>query len=391
MRSLRSQGLIHDQNYALFPQGAIINETDSAEGTPVVREVYNDTLMNLYALLHNRKINLNNLEDNEINGYQVLKALGLVFNEMVDSYKVLSKSGLTWNIDLDLSLALTGTVFFVRVSDLSAVDSTIVLRDKTGSEFNVSVKTNLQSGDDCILVFDNNDSRIFSLNPISIQNSNLNNLVTYGNPINQNDSALKIWYFKDGVLSNMQLEFYDLLTIVKNHYGDESLIIKDLIQIDGDFIGLIYRPLDFKYWVVSFKNNTFNQFVELDSVDQPISENQTEDLKVHFYASEKDIYISNQGGNSNSDFIMAKYVYDKMNDQLDFQVNLNLYSDFDKNQNTIFFNNKFIFLNNQGISKYSLNGDKEKILTYGQLSGQLFKAGKNAYFNDGYNALKIEL
>ena len=246
MRSLRSQGLIHDQNYALFPQGAIINETDSTEGTPVVREVYNDTLMNLYALLHNRKINLNNLEDNEINGYQVLKALGLVFNEMVDSYKVLSKSGLTWNIDLDLSLALTGTVFFVRVSDLSAVDSTIVLRDKTGSEFNVLVKTNLQSGDDCILVFDNNDSRIFSLNPISIQNSNLNNLVTYGNPINQNDSALKIWYLKDGVLFNMQLEFYDLLTIVKNHYGDESLIIKDLIQIDGDFIGLIYRPLDFK-------------------------------------------------------------------------------------------------------------------------------------------------
>ncbi len=166
MRSLKSQGLIHDQNYALFPQGAIINETDSTEGTPVVREVYNDTLMNLYALLHNRKINLNNLEDNEINGYQVLKALGLVFNEMVDSYKVLSKTGLTWNIDLDLSLALTGTVFFVRVSDLSAVDSTIILRDKTGSEFNVSVKTNLQSGDDCVLVFDNNDSRIFSLNPM---------------------------------------------------------------------------------------------------------------------------------------------------------------------------------------------------------------------------------
>ena len=196
----------------------------------------------------------------------------------------------------------------------------------------------------------------------------MNNLVTYGNPINQNDSASKIWYFKDGVLSNMQLEFYDLLTIVKNHYGDESLIIKDLIQIDGDFIGLIYRPLDFKYWVVSFKNSIFNQFVELDSVDQPISENQTEDLKIHFYASEKDIYISNQGGNSNSDFIISKYVYDKMNNQLDFQVNINLHNDFDKNQNTIFFNNKFIFLNNQGISKYSLNGDKEQTLTYGQLS-----------------------
>ena len=80
-----------------------------------------------------------------------------------------------------------------------------------------------------------------------------------------------------------------------------------------------------------------------------------------------------------------------MNNQLDFQVNINLYNDFDKNQNTIFFNNKFIFLNNQGISKYSLNGDKEQTLTYGQLSGQLFKAGENAYFNDGHNALKIEL
>ena len=93
MKSLKSQNLIHDQNYALFPEGAIINETDQNEGTPVVRGVYNDLLMNFYALLKDRGINLNNLEDNEANGYQIINALNLDFNNYSDVLEGINRCG----------------------------------------------------------------------------------------------------------------------------------------------------------------------------------------------------------------------------------------------------------------------------------------------------------
>ena len=47
MRTLKQLGFIHDVNYTLFPQGAILNETDNNDGTPVVREVYGDILSNV--------------------------------------------------------------------------------------------------------------------------------------------------------------------------------------------------------------------------------------------------------------------------------------------------------------------------------------------------------
>ena len=68
MRTLKLLNLIHDNNYSLFPQGAILNETDNNEGTPVVREVYGDILSNVYKIITEAGINFNNSEDNEQNG-----------------------------------------------------------------------------------------------------------------------------------------------------------------------------------------------------------------------------------------------------------------------------------------------------------------------------------
>ena len=48
-----------------FPFGAIINETDTEDGTPVVREIYNDLLVNCYKILTLAGITPNGGEDSE--------------------------------------------------------------------------------------------------------------------------------------------------------------------------------------------------------------------------------------------------------------------------------------------------------------------------------------
>lgn len=393
MRTLKSQNLIHDQNYALFPQGAIINETDSVEGTPVVREVYNDLLMNVYALVKDRKINFNNLEDNEQNGYQLINALKLVFNDYTDSVKILSKPGVDWFLDVDLSLVPVDCVFFVRssedVSSESVIDQTF--KDRFGVVRKFTAKTNIKTGDDCILIVNNDYSRIYSLNPKSIQKSNLDNLITFGNPITLNESFDAIWYLSNGVLSNMQLNFQDIGTFITNQFGPDT-ILKNVLQVSGDFLCLIYNQVNFKYKVVSFKNNTFNQLFEVSAFGQDISENPTEDLDVHFYADEVGgVFFSNQAGNSDDNYSISKYTYDRNQNQLAFQANFNLDIGFEKNTNTVVSNQRFIVLSNIGISIFNLDGVKSTIPTYGQLIGQLFQVKNNIYFNDGHNALKLNI
>ena len=391
MRSLKNLGLVHNQNYSLYPQGAIQNETDNVDGTPVVNEVYNDTLMNVYALLADRKVNLSNTEDNEVNGYQIIKALKLVFNEYSDSVQILSKPSANWFIDIDSKLLPEKAVLFVRSTDNMTANIDESLFDRAGEYLKISPRTNVKTGDDCVLIYDSSGGRIYSLNPVSVKESDIDNFVVYGNPIAQSNSLPLVWYFKDGILSNMQLEFYNIQETIRGQNGDLELEVKNVGQIGSRFLCLVYKPSNFTYSFVSFQNGNFNSPQPVSIIGFSQDATGTDDNQVNIYFQNDEVYATNKAGNSIENNEITKFIFNPQTNTLIYQLNFTVDNDFEKNQNTVVSETRLIYLNSTGIISYDLNGGKLIKNTYNQLIGQLFRVGANLYFTNGYNASRINI
>lgn len=386
MRTLKSQGLVHDQNYAKFPEGTIVNETDQVEGTPVVREVYGDTLTNIYAILKDRGINANNLEDNEQNGYQLLQALRRVFNEFSDSIKILSKNASDWSIPIDYSLIPDGLILFVRSTDQIDFDSTIQVKDLQGSIFNTIAKSDVKTGDDCILILDGNDSRIYGIGS-SQSEASQDSFATFGFPLQRLDSVKKLWYHDGGILSQMLPEFHNLNELIQAFTGNPQMQLKAINQIEDKFLCLIYNAQDYRYSFLSIDESMSINSVSVSGIN--ISDSPSNDLSVYFYSDSTQVFLTNNAGNDADDTNIASFSFNPSTSQLTYQNSFTLHTDFEKNSNTIVDGIRFIYLNQDGFNIFDNSGSKSVIETFGKLQGQIFRANSKNYYNDGFNAKSI--
>jgi len=116
MKTIKNIAVPQDSS-AQFPFSTIKNETDTENGTPVIREIYGDVLTNLYKLLQVVGITPTNTEDSDITQYQILEALKKLPNSLNDIEQVLSLSGLVWNVPLDTDYLPNKYFFVARASD----------------------------------------------------------------------------------------------------------------------------------------------------------------------------------------------------------------------------------------------------------------------------------
>ena len=84
---------VNKDSNSIYPFGANIeNETDTVSGTPVVREIYGDILMNLYRLLELTGVTPTDTEDNDSTQYQLVEALKKLPNSLITLIIRLRKS-----------------------------------------------------------------------------------------------------------------------------------------------------------------------------------------------------------------------------------------------------------------------------------------------------------
>jgi hypothetical protein len=252
--------------------------------------------------------------------------------------------------------------------------------------------TPVLGGDDCVLIFEGNASRIYSLNPLSVAKANIDSFQVFGNPISQNRSVSKIWYYANKILSNMNLEFFNIQDVLVQYVNDVNLELRDVTQIDNKFICLVFRPGNNKFEVYSFEEGNFTdpQLVTYQGL-QLSSNNPTSDLKINMYPDGINILFTNQGGNSATDHLISKYEYDKITNKLKHLVDFNISATFIKNSNCV-NKNDFIFSLASGLlTNFKNNGTTVVKETYGALIGQIFKAGFDYYYTDGHSAKRIQL
>lgn len=153
MKRLRDLNVPQEENETLFPDGQIKNETASAPGTPVVREVYGDILTNIYAIIRNAGLSFNGLEDNENNGYQFLKSLKVFFNELNDLRQgaIVSPGIIRLNINLD-NLP-DEYVILCRPDNFISINGNYNLQGLGSETFNIVANQDISSGESFVLIF----------------------------------------------------------------------------------------------------------------------------------------------------------------------------------------------------------------------------------------------
>lgn len=163
MKVLGNLSVDKDTN-AKYPLGSNIqNETDTLNGTPVVREIYGDILMNLYRILELTNITPTDTEDNKDTQFQLVEALKKLPNSLNDIEQVLTLSGSVWSVPFDLSI-LPNKYFFIARASENFVDGTTYTFKGTGAIELPFTSSGFNGSDELLIIIDNSTVRAYSLN-----------------------------------------------------------------------------------------------------------------------------------------------------------------------------------------------------------------------------------
>lgn len=384
MRKIKDLGIVHDTDYLKFPSGTIKNETDIEPGTPVIREVYGDILTNIYAILKDRQINFNGLEDNELNGYQLLNALKLLTNDLNDSERILNKAGNTYSLDLRFSLLPNKYVLFARASE-NYVDSQNSTINGADGSYPFSSSTGFNQGDEVLIVLDQAGSRAYNMTHLGGgTNGELFNI--FGTPLQFNDSD-KLWYQEEGKLFSDVPEIFDLQEAIRTSEGNPDLLVYEMFAFDDKIICLFFDG-NSKYYFRFFNLNDWNNPLELNP---NFSMNSGSDFKMHAYFDGRFVYLTNAANQDPTDSKITKAYFDFQNQQLTFVQELSLQGEFNKTTNgiasgkgiTTFINGRLIF--------WGFDGNLVDMGIFNSFIGVIFKIKENSYYTNGEVAKKWNL
>ena len=175
MRSLKDIELITpvliDSDY---PDGAIINETVSQEGTAVINEVYNDVLANLYKLLRVTGSVTSGVPDSESTTYQILGALQKLPNVLNDIRQTMSLTLGVFSVPIAIDLLPDGYFLFVKANQAGAAGVTYQFKGTGALTYDFIAPNGFAVGDTVLLIINqpSNPVLAYSLtNPVASSGS----------------------------------------------------------------------------------------------------------------------------------------------------------------------------------------------------------------------------
>ncbi|MES2287273.1 MAG: hypothetical protein V4547_16395 [Bacteroidota bacterium] len=387
MKSVKSAGLIHDNDYAKFPEGTIKNETPTAEGTAVVRELYGDPLTNIYAILKDRGIALNNLEDNELNGYQLLDALRLLVNELNDVEQILTIDAGSWKIGLDFTLLPEKYILFAKASENFNPALTFI-KGTAGNDYPFIAVGGFVAGNELMIVLSEAGSVAYNLSALGI-NSSPNELFTpFGTPLQFMSLAGKIWYQEDGKIFSDKPEIYDIQARISEKEAAPNLILLQTIIIKGNFLCLSFDPDNEIY----FFHKILEDFSDMVLMEIDVDLNPGTVYDLHMYAGTDTLYLSNDSNNTPDDYKFSEHFVDFVNNTISIVSSFQLNEDFRNTTNAVIVGKEKLYtLVNGELTRWDFDGNVTIINTFNSFVGVLFDVAGSVYHSVNGVAKKWEL
>jgi hypothetical protein len=366
-----------------YPFGANIqNETDTISGTPVVREIYGDVLMNIYRLLELAKITPTNTEDNDTTQYQIVDALKKLPNSLNDIEQILTLSGSVWSVPFDLSILPNKYFFIARASDAYVGSTTFkgsgtLELPFTSSGFNAS--------DELLVIIDSSSVRAYSLSKLSETPDFLPTIIS--TPLRFSEGS-ELYYLDSGKLYK-NIQVWDLQNLIRVDQSDGTLILQESFIMQGYVVCVVLNPATDNYEFYAFDLLDLNTVIVL-------STDLTQDVGVNlapiFYADNDNLYVTNDANTNVNDysFFVLKFdaTYETINYLSDFTIDVS----FQKTANGTTLNNKLYVLKNGFLDFYNLSTlAKTTIGYFPAIDGELFSLNGSLYLNQMNIAHKLNL
>lgn len=385
MKTINQIPSIAKQVDSNFPHGAIVNETDTSDGTPVIREIYNDILTNIYKLLDVTGITPNNLEDNTINGHQILNALKKLPNNINDIEQVLTLSSGVWTVPLNTSLLPNKYFFLARATD-NYTNLTPYTFEGSNEVSYPFASSGFNASDELLVIIDVLGVRAYSLTLLTTIPVVNEIFTVMGTPLSFNDTST-LYYQEDGGLLTDLPSLANLESIIRVDLSDGTIIVSDMVVLNGYVLCFCLVPSTNQYFFRQFilSNLTVSQSVALSGASFDL----TTDNSPYIYAESGFIYVTNNMNLSANDYQFTKLVYTPLTNLLTFSMSLSLDSSFLKTSNAV-VKTGFLFTFISGVlDKFNLTtGVKTNVNTFNGLIGNLFVFNGNVYFGSGDVAKK---
>ena len=375
MKTLAQQPFIKEVSSA-HPFGAIINETDTNSGTPVVREVYNDHLVNHYKLLEKVGMTANGQEDSENNGYQIIEALEKLPNKLNDIEQILTKSGSVWSINLPIELLPNKYFFFAKATDLYQPGASYTFKG-TGPTVYPFSSNGFKASDELLLILDTTGVKAYSLSVLDAVSDEI--ITPMGLPLAFNDSD-KMYYQTDGNLISDTPSVNYLEQIIRVNVSDGTVILNDIFVMNGYALCFCLIPASNTYFFRQFALSDLSVSVAVTG----ITFGNTTNHSPYVYAKQGVVYVTNGANGTANDYSVNKYNYTGSTASMASVSSVNLDVSFVKTSNAVVVGDNLFTLVSGIFTKFSLNtGIKTDLGNYGGISGNIFGFNGKTYFGSG--------
>jgi len=375
MRKL-SQLPIEKQVDSDFPNGAIINETDTQDGTPVVRELYNDPLVNLYAVMDAAGIAADGTEDNA-SKYQLLEAFRKLPNLLNDIEQVLTLSGGVWSVPVNLTPLPNKYFFIARAADAYTPGT---FKGSGASPVYAFTSPGFNASDEVLIIVDTAGVRAYSIS--GIFGNVANELFTLmGTPIQYNDQP-KLYYQEAGnILSDTPTVDY-IEEIIRSDVADNSVLVTDMFIMQGYLLCVVYFPTEITYKFRQFAMGDFTVSYPVTVSGAPITVGT--DYSPYFYADALRLYVTQKFNFNVNDNDITTLTYSGSLATLTLYSNVTLDASFVKTTNAAVKSQSLYTMVAGVLSKFDLStGTKTALGNYTGVAGQLFNYKDNIYFTSG--------
>jgi len=387
MKNLEQLPIVREVN-ANHPFGAIIDETDTNDGTPVVRAVYNDHLVNNYKLLDEVGIASNGLEDGETNGYQILEAHKKLPNVLNDIEQTLDLSGTVFSVPFDLTYIPNKYVYVARASSgyVSGPSYTFIGNGTGGESYPFSSPTGFNASDLVVITIDQSGVRAYSIAGSSVSTPN-EVFTVMGLPVSFNDTS-KMWYKESGQLMSDVPSVANLEATIRVDLSDGTILVNDILIMGAYVLCFCIVPGTNSYFFRQFPISDFSGSGTVSG----ISFSSASDFSPYVYADSGFIYLTNGTNNTANNYTIRKYSFDGTINSLSFISSIDIDNTFVKTSNAVVVSDKLVTFTGGVLNSFNLlSGVKTTLGTYNSLIGNLFKFNGSPYFSAGEVAKKWTL
>lgn len=364
---------------AKYPFGATIqNETDTNDGTPVIREIYGDVLMNLYKIMQLAGITPNDLEDNSDTQFQLVDAFKKFSNEINDVNHVLELNGNVWSLPLNLAILPNKFVCFAQVTDNYVSTESYTFKG-TGTLEVPFNSTGFNASEQVLIVIESTGVKAFSLEKLQEVADAV--YTPLGSPIAFNDTD-KMYYKEEGYLISDLPSSSDLQQLIRVFASDGTLVLNDVFVQNGKVICILFIPANSEYRI-------YDLSLDLTSISLNITFGSGTDYSPYFYLDlDGNLFVTNSGNDEIDDFLINKYSRNVIGTfALISTTPIDI--SFEKTTNAVIHNGFIYTFVNGYLRKYNLTtGIKTDVMYLPSVNGQLFRFNGEVYFTTGEVAKK---